>query len=198
YFVSLMEKYLYDPNSPFRNEEQYIPVLKEVTASSLLAEKERLRYRSQLVMTLKNRVGQKANNITCTLASGESFSLWDLRSQYVLLLFSHPGWPACEAVTRRLESSPALNRALAMNSPTRTMLTILTVYPDSDSEEWKAHLPDLPKQWLHADDRAKEIIQKQLYDLKTIPALYLLDQDKKVIFKETSVETVESFFSVSG
>ncbi|MDD2511853.1 MAG: hypothetical protein PHS71_01200 [Proteiniphilum sp.] len=50
---------------------------------------------------------------------------------------------------------------------------------------------------MHADDRAKEIIQKQLYDLKTIPTLYLLDQDKKVIFKETLEETVESFFSVS-
>ena len=31
YFVSLMEKYFYDPNSPFRNEELYIPVLKEIS-----------------------------------------------------------------------------------------------------------------------------------------------------------------------
>ncbi|MCC8155223.1 MAG: DUF5106 domain-containing protein [Tannerellaceae bacterium] len=36
YFTGLYEKYLYDPNSPFRNEEFYIPVLEVMLASPII------------------------------------------------------------------------------------------------------------------------------------------------------------------
>ena len=196
YFVSLMEKYFYDPNSPFRNEEHYIPVLNEIINSPLLEENERARYRFQLEMTLHNRVGEKANNFTFTLPSGESETLMDVESQYLLILFSNPGCSTCEAVTRRLDASSALNRAISMNSSTRRMLTILTLYPDSDLDEWRAHLPQMPRHWLHGYDQGMAITRNRLYDIKAIPTIYLLDNNKKVILKDTSVEAVESFFSV--
>ncbi|MFA7389015.1 MAG: DUF5106 domain-containing protein [Proteiniphilum sp.] len=198
YFVSLMEKYFYDPNSPFRNEEHFIPVLKVITGSRLLEDAERSRYNFLLEMTLLNRVGDKANNFTFTLPSGESGALYDIKSQYLLLIFSNPGCPTCEAVTRRLDSSAPLNKALALNSPTRSMLTILTIYPDSDLEEWRAYLPQMPQQWLHVYDPGMAITRRRLYDVKAIPTIYLLDSDKTVILKDTSIEAVESFFSVMG
>ena len=198
YFVSLMEKYFYDPNSPFRNEEHFIPVLKVITGSRLLEDAERSRYNFLLEMTLLNRVGDKANNFTFTLPSGESGALYDIKSQYLLLIFSNPGCPTCEAVTRRLDSSAPLNKALALNSPTRSMLTILTIYPDSDLEEWRAYLPQMPQQWLHGYDPGMAITRRRLYDVKAIPTIYLLDSDKTVILKDTSIEAVESFFSVMG
>ncbi len=196
YFVSLMEKYFYDPNSPFRNEEHYIPVLNEISSSSMLDETERSRYRFQLEMTLQNRVGEKANNFTFILPTGDSRALMDIKSQYLLLLFSNPDCPTCEAVVGYLDGSYALNRAMSMNSPTRTMLTILTIYPDSDLEGWKAHLPQMPQQWLHGYDPGMAITHNRLYDIKAIPTIYLLDSDKRVLLKDTSIEEVESFFSV--
>ena len=39
----LADKYLYDPNSPMRNEEFYIPVLDAMLASPLLEEIEKVR-----------------------------------------------------------------------------------------------------------------------------------------------------------
>ena len=41
YFVELFEKYLYDPNSPMRNEELYIPALEAMIASERLARRTR-------------------------------------------------------------------------------------------------------------------------------------------------------------
>lgn len=196
HFVSLFEKYFYDPNSPFRNEEFYIPVLNGVTKSSVLSDDEKSVYQFQLDMAMKNRVGDKANNFNYTVASGQTFSLYGLQSEYTLLMFSNPGCPTCEAVTAQLSRSAHLTAALSRNSSSRTLLTILTLYPDSDINEWLVHLPKMPSKWVHAYDKDLQITNKKLYDIKAIPTLYLLDKDKRVILKDTSIEAIESFFTV--
>jgi hypothetical protein len=40
------------------------------------------------------------------------------------------------------------------------------------------------------------ITRERLYDIKAIPTIYLLDSDKKVLLKDSSIEAVESFFSI--
>ena len=196
HFTELFEKYLYDPNSPFRNDEYYLLVLQEVVNSPLLAEENRSRYGFQLDMAMKNRVGQRANDFSYTVASGQSFRLYDLKSEYTLLMFTNPGCSTCVAVTERLQKSKELNDALALNSPGRTMLTILALSPDNNLEEWSAHLPEIPARWVSAYDKSGEITGKKLYDIKAFPTLYLLDKDKKVILKDTSIEAIDLFFSI--
>src|SRR5690554_7240316 len=83
-------------------------------------------------MVMKNRVGQRASDFAYTLPSGQSYHLHELKSEYTLLLFSNPGCSTCEAVIKRLNQSKELNEALSFNTSVRTMLTILTIYPDSD------------------------------------------------------------------
>ncbi len=195
YFGTLFDKYFYNPNSPFRNEEFYIPVLQELTKSNLLSDTEKSKYRFQLDMAMKNRVGQTAADFSYTLASGQTQKMSSIRSEYLVLMFSNPDCPTCMAVIDALTKSPALNNAFSMNSPTRTMITVLTVYPDADIDEWKSHLPQLPANWLHAYDKGMTITKQKLYDVKAIPTLYLLDKDKKVILKDTSIEAIEAFFS---
>jgi len=197
HFATLFEKYFYDPNSPFRNEEYYLPVLQELVQSPLLPQANLERYEFQLEMAMKNRIGQKATDITYTLASGQSFALHDLKSEYTLLMFSNPGCPTCEAVMEQLSRSKALNEALSLNSPTRVMLTILTFYLYNDLDEWNSHLPGMPVKWVHAYDKEMKVLNHRLYDIKAIPTLYLLDKEKKVILKDTSLEAIEVFFSVS-
>lgn len=196
HFTELFEKYLYDPNSPFRNEEYYLPVLQEVVNSPLLTEERRSRYGFQQEMARKNRVGESANDFTYTVSSGQSFRLYDLKSEYTLLMFTNPGCSTCAAVTERLKESKELKDALSMNSPSRTMITILALSPDNDYAEWSAHLPEMPLQWVYAYDKSGEIMTKRLYDIKAFPSLYLLSKDKKVILKDTSIEAIESFFAV--
>ncbi|RNC66363.1 DUF5106 domain-containing protein [Proteiniphilum sp. X52] len=196
HFTELFEKYLYDPNSPFRNEEYYLPVLQEMVSSPLLTEEKRSRYGFQQEMSRQNRVGESANDFTYTVSSGQSFRLYDLKSEYTLVMFTNPGCSTCAAVTERLRESAELKDAMALNSPTRTMLTILALVPDSDPEEWKAHLSEIPAQWIYAYDKSGEITKRRLYDIKAFPTLYLLNKEKKVILKDTSIEAVESFFSV--
>lgn len=197
HITSLFDKYLYDPNSPFRNEEYYLSVLQEVMQSPLVPPAEKTDYAFRLEMVKKNRPGEKAANFYYTLASGRSYALYELQSEYTLLIFSNPGCHTCRSVMEYLERSEALNRALSMNNVSRTMLTVLTVYPDKQLEEWTAHLSEMPDKWLHGYDKGTAVTKKKLYDLRAIPTLYLLDKDKKVILKDASMEAVEAFFSAS-
>lgn len=67
YFAMLAEKVLYDPNSPLRSDELYIPVLEAQAASPLLDEWEKIAPLHDLRMAQQNRPGERANDFRYTL-----------------------------------------------------------------------------------------------------------------------------------
>lgn len=196
HFASLFEKYFYEANSPFRNEEFYLPILQSLVKSDILSEENRSTYQFQLDMAMKNRVGDKAIDFDYTLPSGKTENLHSIKSEYLVLMFSNPGCHTCEAVTRELNELASLKKAFSMNTSTRTMITVITVFPDADLSGWRSHLNELPKNWIHSYDNGMQITKKRLYDIKAIPTLYLLDKNKNVLLKDTSPTEIDRFFSV--
>ena len=195
HFVSLFEKYLYDVTSPFRNDPLYVFVLQQVIGARFLTEDEKSIYRFQLNMALRNRVGSRAANFTYTLASGESGTLHALRSEYTLLIFSDPSCATCSAILEQLNRCAGINAAFARNVPSRTMLTVLTIYPHSGRDAWLAYVPTMPERWIHGHNQDLEIVRRRLYNIRTFPTIYLLDRNKRVILQGASVEEVGVFFS---
>jgi thiol-disulfide isomerase/thioredoxin len=187
YFAGLYEKYLYDPNSPMRNDELYIPVLEATLACGAVTEK--IRPARLLELALKNRPGEKACNFAYTPANGPSETLYAIQADYTLVFFYNPGCHACKEITEQLTSSLRINYLVREKK-----LTVLAVYPDEDLAEWKIYLPQVPKEWINAYDAGANIQNNEIYDLKAIPALYLLDKDKKVILKDTTFDKLEDYF----
>ena len=68
YFAMLAGTVLHDPNSPLRNDEFYIPVLRAQLASPFYDEYERIAPQYDLEMAMQNRLGQPANDFRYTLA----------------------------------------------------------------------------------------------------------------------------------
>ncbi|NLD23849.1 MAG: DUF5106 domain-containing protein, partial [Bacteroidales bacterium] len=88
-----------------------------------------------------------------------------------------------------------LRDIFSLNNSYTKMLTVLNLYPDSNIEEWRKALPNMPqKNWVNAYDEGTIMTSKRLYDIKAIPTLYLLDKNKKIILKDTSLEEIERFF----
>lgn len=196
HFASLFDKYYYEPNSPFRNEEFYIPVLNELVASKILNKDEKSIYKFQLDMTKKNRVGNAATDFTYSLKSGESKKMSSIKSEYMILMFSNPDCSTCAEIIEAITKSEIINNVISMNNPTRTMLSILNIYIDQDLSDWENNYHRLPADWINAYDKGATITKQKLYDVKAIPTLYLLDKNKKVILKDTSLDTIESFFDI--
>lgn len=190
YLAELADKYLYDPNSPMRNEELYISVLDALIATPILSDVEKIRPQARRELAQKNRAGTKAIDFTYTLASGKKSTLYALNAPYTLLFINNPGCHACAETIEALKNAPAINHAIS-----RKELQILSLYPDEELDEWKRHLSDFPAAWINGYDAKQTIKEKNLYDLKAIPTLYLLDKDKKVLLKDVTTMEIEQYLS---
>ena len=180
YFAWLGEAVLHDPNSPMRNDEFYIPVLKYVLASPYYNEYERIAPEFDMKVVSQNRIGRKANDVVYTLASGKKGHLYNIEAEYTLLLISNPACPMCGEVLEALQSSPMLNELVEMGR-----LKILVLYPDKDLTEWRKHRAAFPKQWIYAYDDGCKMESESLYNLSAIPSMYLLDRQKRVLVKDS-------------
>ncbi len=190
YFTGMADKYLYDPNSPFRNEELYIPVLDNMIHSTVLSSAEKIRPAERRKLAERNRKGKRAIDFNYTLASGKSGTLYGIKSEYTLLFINNPGCHACEETIQGLKQAPAINKKI-----NEGRLTILSVYPDEEMGEWQKHLADFPAKWINSYDKKQVIRNKNIYDLKAIPTLYLLDSKKTVLLKDATVIAIDQYLS---
>lgn len=188
YLAGLADKYLYDPNSPMRHEEHYISVLDLLLASPVLDDAEKIRPQARRTLAQRNRPGTRALDFVYTLASGQTGTLYGLRSPYTLLFINNPGCQACTDMISGLQQAPAIGQALGSGR-----LRILSLYPDEELEEWRRHLAEFPTGWINAYDHGSVIKEQDLYDLKAIPTLYLLDKEKTVLLKDATIEEVERY-----
>lgn len=194
HFADLAEKYLYDPNSPFRDDEYYITVLESVLAYPALDEWERIRPQEQLRMALKNRVGTQAADFRYTLASGAAGTLYKIKSPYTLLFINNPGCPACRDTQAQIEDSEYLTQLIESGK-----LVVLAIYPDEDLAEWHKHASEVPASWINSYDKELKMKRDELYDLKAIPTLYLLDARKTVLLKDVmSIPRIEEAIWEAG
>ena len=188
--VGMMEaadKMLRDPNSMFRCEELYISMLEAALATDVeAAYKER--YQAHLDKALKNRKGSVATDFSYTTDAGAQGTLHGVEGEYTLLYFFNPDCHDCARVTEVIATSQAVNNLINAKR-----LCVLALYPDEDMAGWDNHQGENPKQWITA--RYTDLSEREKYDRPAIPNLYLLDKDKKVIFKDGIVEEMIDYLA---
>ncbi len=183
--LMLEEKYLYDVNSPFRNEEFYLPVLRHILAWPDIQPETRARAQHDLPLFSLNRLGEVAADFTYTLRNGRTGTLHSIQADRILMFFSNPGCENCKEIIEALSNSMAVQAQLQDGT-----LKVLNVYPDEDLSEWFAYMSHYPKSWINAFDAECIIRGDTIYSLRAIPSLYLLDSEKRVICKDAPLEEI--------
>ena len=185
YFVAMSEKLFHDPNSPLRSDELYIPVLEAQIAAPFYDEYEKMVPEYDLALASQNRIMHKANDFRLTTASGRVQTLYSVKADFILIYINNPGCPMCRDIQQHIESSQLINQLIADKR-----LKVVALYPDQDITLWKAH--PLPAGWINGYDKGCVVEKNRLYDLRAIPALYLLDAQKRVLVKDsTSIPQIE-------
>lgn len=188
YFLLLGEKYLYDPNVPTRNETIYEFFLKTAITSNILDDSFRIRLQKRYDLAQLNKPGQKAADFGYSLKNGLSSNLYSINAGILLIYFHNPGCEECKKIKEQLISS-----AVVQELTDRNAMTILALYPDEDLTEWGKYYEEIPANWINAYNKGAIIKNKELYDLKAIPTLYLLDKNKKVLLKDARFEEIENY-----
>ena len=189
-FRSLVEKYLYDPNSPMRNEDLYGPYADCLSRCEFIDEGNRKAYAYDAGMCALNRVGTKAADFRFEDKNGKVRRLYDIKADFTVLFFSNPGCVACKEIINALKGTPQID---SMISAGRT--AVLNIYIDEDLEAWRSYMPIYPETWYNGFDPDFVIRGDVLYNVRAIPSLYLLDKDKNVMMKDAVTERVIDFLN---
>lgn len=189
HFVALAERYLHHPNSPMYNESYYEPVLDFLTTSKWSDNADRWRAKKELNLIRKNRPGHAAEDFSFRPASGRASKMSEIEGLYTVLFFYEPGCPSCEEAIAQL-SADNLFKALVGDGRVK----MLAVYASGDKKAWEGYRASLPEDWINAFDEKMAVLTNDLYDLKASPTIYLLDQEKKVILKDTNVRALLNYF----
>lgn len=187
WFVMAAREVLADPNSQWRDDELYMPVLRVRIASPFTDEATRERCIYRLDILSQNRLGHKANNIRYTLADGFEGTLYGIKAEFTLVFINNPGCEMCRTVREEICSSDILTQYISSGR-----MKVLAIYPDQDLDEWLRYRTEMPSTWINGYDRECVMRTRGTYNLSAIPSLYLLDKDKNVLIKDgTDVAMVE-------
>lgn len=192
HLYDLAGELLNDPNSPYRNEELFLPILQAYATDSGIPVTDRLRPQYILEQLSKNRKGTRATDLTITKADGITVQLYKWISAFnsdhlILLYFFNPDCHDCERVGAILTGDPSITVPVAQGK-----LRIAAIYPDKDLESWNAHKSDAyPASWLVG--RLATDAQRDKYYLPAIPNLYLLDGDGTILLKDAPIEEIIDF-----
>lgn len=74
-------------------------------------------------------------------------------------------------------------------------IKMLALYADGNKEIWENYRKNIPSSWINAVDLQQEIIKQGLYDLKASPTIYLLDEKKRVLLKDTDLNELLNYLN---
>lgn len=181
----MVSHYLYDPDSPLRSEDLYLPYVEGLAASPFTREEARPGYEYQREMCSLAPTGSVAPDFRLTDARGRTRRLHEIRAERTLLFFSNPGCSACREIVRALRALPGLDGMIADGR-----LSVVSVYIDGDLDLWREHLSEYPRGWLCAYEPDGLVRSDRVYNIRAITSLYLLDRDKRILLKDAPVERV--------
>ena len=181
--TELVAKYLYDPNSPLRSEDLYLPFVEGMVNSRFTAADKMAAYRFELEKCRLNPYGSIAPDFRFKDIKGRVSSLHKQKGEHIMLFFSNPGCQSCLDIINAIQSRPYIPAMLASGS-----LSIVNIYIDYDIDSWKSYAHEYPESWINAYDYEHRIYGDEIYYVRAIPSLYLLDSEKRIIFKDVPVE----------
>ncbi len=178
-FTELSYKYLYDPNSPVRNEDYYNVFVRRLALYEGLSPEMKGKYEREAKMSALNRTGTVAADFRFADKEGRMHTLHGIKAPLTLLFFSNPGCNACMNIINVLKEEPAIASMIASGE-----MAVLNIYIDEDLQGWRDYMPIYPEEWYNGFDPDLIIRTDNLYDVRAIPSLYLLDEEKRVILKD--------------
>ena len=190
--ASLIEKYLYDPQSPVRNEDAFGAFCAAAAKSPLLTDAERELYARWASLAALAPVGSPAPDFEFIDAAGRRRTLYGVRAEWIVLIFGNPDCTACRTIVETIEGNEDLGSSVADGT-----VAIVDIYVDEDIASWMAAAPQFPKNWILGYDPVGLIRSDTVYHLRAIPSIYLLDSDKTVVLKDAPEEVlIEYLYSI--
>lgn len=184
----LADKYLYSPDSPMASDDIYELFLTEITGNDAYRSPMKVLYVTQLDQLRKNRVGTQAADFSFKTLSGEDVSLYNSENgKKVILIFYDPDCDHCKDVLATLSADKDINSLISSGT-----LGVIAVYSGDEEDLWRQSAAAMPQSWTigYEDGTVQD---DDVYVIRMMPTIYLLDSDKKVIIKEADIDSLLNY-----
>ncbi|PRD52036.1 DUF5106 domain-containing protein [Sphingobacterium gobiense] len=183
YFLDKYTHYLYDPNSPMRNEDYYAHTLTYLASDTTLSQDERSKYTTLLELVRKNQVGTVATDFAYLAKDGKYRNMHEGTRPYKMLVFYDPTCTHCAAIMQDLAKTPAVNNCI-----TNGFLDIVSVSLHPDKDSWIGYQQRIPDNWTNGWDDKGSVINEGLYNIRAYPTIFLLDEANTVLLKDAPLD----------
>ena len=183
YFATLTEKYLGDSESPLHNDLLYTQFLDIMAANKFASMAERTRNEYMARNLKKNLPGTTATDFVYIDRKNQQHRLYNLKAKYTLLYFYDPDCDHCHETAAQIAAMPETS------SPA---ISVLAIYPYSDSDMWKTKKSRMPATWTEGYSPDGQITTDDIYYIKSVPSVYLLDEQKRVVLKNPSITLLQN------
>jgi hypothetical protein len=124
-----------------------------------------------------------AEDFPVVTVEGQEMKLSDLpKGRLTILMFFDPDCGACRQSLFGLKHSSLVNQLIS-----EEVLQVMTVHVGYEERLWREMLSDMPETWIKTTQKT-EMRDSKCYDLSSLPALYLLDADRKIMVRESHAE----------
>lgn len=187
----LLEKYLWDEESPMYNETLYAFVLRYRASRPEEEEGSKTRAAMLLPKLLQNQTGTLHNDLLLGLPDGSETTLHELlrkpsQKAYTLLILYDLDCVVCQELIDKITRI----------SPQYPQLQVITIQLYKQNiPAWKSYIQQLPSQWIHTYDAKEAVFMEETYYMRSSSALYLLDKQGTILLKNAQIQTLQEYLS---
>lgn len=134
-----------------------------------------------------NLIGNKAPDLKMQSLNNQSFRLSEVYAPLTVLVFWEPDCGHCK------KEIPLL-KELVWEKYQEVGVKIFAVFTQNETKEWSDFITEHQlEEWINVYDPYHHSNFRNLYDIYSTPAIYILDENKKIIAKRIGADQVPGF-----
>lgn len=133
-------------------------------------------------------IGKKAPNMLLQDTAGNNVPLHSIDAKYIAIYFWEPDCGHCERETPKLKK--------IYNDLKDDGFKVYSVCIDRNNrKKWKSYIKEKDLNWINVYDGNKWTNFQELYDLRAVPTIFLLDKEKHILAKGMNSSQLKDFIA---
>lgn len=188
--TEMAEGTFYADTARFWSDELYLPFAKAAANNKKIPAEQRKKYAAQVKVLENSQVGMKVPALNATLRNGTSWNLDSISAPVSVILFDTPGCIDCTMTRARLAANISAQALIDSG-----ILQIAYIYMGEPTDAWRDNVSTIPQNWIVAACPEAE----QYFDMRVVPAIYMLDENRTILSKHISLnQLIQRFETVTN
>lgn len=182
----LAEGLMQSDTATLPSDEAFLPFARAIAANKKIGKAEKARFAEQARILSQSSVGATAPELAYVDSIGNPHNIAADTAKVVILFFNDPECTDCIIARARLAANPTLNMRIADGT-----VKVVALTPDEASPEWREAASRYPANWITG--AAPDAYET--FDIRRTPTFYVLDKERHILGKNTSLEELIALFS---